>query len=430
MSPISKAKSNVCLLPVEVAGYQAGLAQGLDELGWKVRQITISQHPFDYPLRLPNPKWATFVSNCVDYVSNHQRNPIAVLVYLAALSARAFGALWVASKFQVVILNAGRSLLPLHLDLVLFRLLGIRVIAMLGHGSEARPPCLDCLGETLAPEKILVLPRECKARRRFVRRVEALSHVVISTPTIGHYLTKEFLNGNDIGIPVIPPEIEHKSYSLALAENPAQTHRSSHREAPLKVVHAPSNPRVKGSEVITRVLTKLEREGLIEFKLVTGLTNQQVKETLSNSDLLVDQLYSDIPMPVLASEAAYLGVPTMIGSINWSEVKINFSSDTLPPAIFIHPDNLEEELRDLALDRRDIEKISVLARNFVALHRKPSSIATLYEPIILGAKRSFESIRKIDPKKISYVSGCGSSQEAIDQAREALHGNNRACWES
>jgi hypothetical protein len=309
-------------------------------------------------------------------------------------------------------------------------MVGIRVIAMLGHGSEARPPCLDCLGDALAAEKILSLPRECKARRSFVRRVEALSHVVISTPTIGHYLTKDFLNGNDIGIPVIPPDIEDKGYSLEPDESQLEKHNSSSKEAPLKVVHAPSNPRIKGSEIITRVLEKLERDGLIEFKLVIGQTNQQVRETLSNSDLLVDQLYSDIPLPVLASEAAFFGVPTMIGSINWPEITTNFSSDSLPPAIFIHPDNLEEELRNHAINRVKIESVSVLVRSFVSQHRNPRAIASLYEPIILGNKRSYEGIRSIDPKQISYVSGCGSSQEAINQAKKDIHGNSRPCWNS
>ena len=430
MSQISKAKSKVCLLPVEVAGYQSGLSQGLFELGWSVRQISISNHPFDYPVRIANPGWATFVSNCVSYVSRHERSPLAKLVYLAALPARAFGALWVAAKFQVVILNAGRSLLPFHLDLILFRMVGMRVIAMLGHGSEARPPCLDCLGEKLEPNKILTLPRECKARRRFVRRVEALSHIVISTPTIGHYLTRDFLNGNDIGVPVIPTQIANENLLSNLTESPSKTHESEYEATALRVVHAPSNPRVKGSEVITRVLRKLESEGLVELKLVSGLTNQQVKETLSWADLLVDQLYSDIPLPVLASEAAYLRVPTMIGSNNWPEIKRSFSKESWPPAIFIHPDDLEEELRNQALSRENLQTLGGSAKTFVELYRTPSAIAAIYETIILGDQSFDSGIRNVDPRTISYVAGCGSSQEAINQAANNVHRNKEMCWKS
>ena len=428
MSQISKARAQVCLLPVEVAGYQAGLSEGLHELGWSVRQVTISHHPFAYPSRIPNPGWANFVSNCVSYVSRSQFSPLAALVYLAALPARAFGAFWVAFKFQVVILNAGRSLLPFHLDLVLFRMVGIRIIAMLGHGSEARPPCLDCLGEKLEPDRLLTLPRECKERRRFVRRVESLSHVVISTPTIGHYLTRNFLNGNDIGVPVIPTRVERSENLLPLADRNSENKELQKGVTPLKVVHAPSNPRVKGSEVIIRVLSQLEREGLVEFRLVSGLTNQQVKEALSWADLLVDQLYSDIPLPVLASEAAYLRVPTIIGSNNWPEIKKTYSQKAWPPAIFIHPDDLENEVRNQVFNRDNLQKVGNVAKTFVERYRNPKAIAALYENIILGNKSPEIEIRSFDPSQISYIAGCGSSQEAIDQAVEAMHGTHGICW--
>jgi len=418
----------VCLLPVEVAGYQEALAQGLSELGWHVRPITISHHPFAYRVRVPNPKWATFVSDCSRYVSGRQSGFLPKVVFFISILARAVGTVWVALNFRVLILNAGRSLLPFHMDLILYKALGIRIIAMMGHGSEARPPCLDCLGDYLDPKKLINLPTECKRRSRYVRRVEALSSVVISTPTIGHYLTKEFLNSNDIGIPILPAKPFHELNTATKSALAYKVNGYHQMDGPLKVVHAPSDPKVKGSTAITNVLKKLESEGLVEFKLVTGLSNQKVQETLAWSDLLIDQLYSDLPLPVLASEAAFQGVPTMIGSNDWSDVKKHFRDDTWPPAIYIHPDDLEVELRNQIRNVENLRKVGKLAKSFVEKHRTPKAVATIYESIILGRATSHLGVRSFDPKKISYVAGCGSAQDCLDEARSHAHREGKACW--
>jgi hypothetical protein len=428
LKKVVKSRSKVCLLPVEVAGYQEALAHGLSELGWHVRPITISHHPFDYRVKVPNPAWATFVSDCVRYVSGHQSGFLPKAVFLMSIIARAVGTLWVALNFRVVILNAGRSLLPFHIDLILYKALGIRIIAMMGHGSEARPPCLDCLGEQLESTKISKLAIECKRRRSYVRRVEALSNVVISTPTIGHYLTKEFVNGNDIGMPVLHP---NSLYQLNLQTKSASDYKvrvDPSIASPLKVVHAPSDPKVKGSKTITSVLQQLESEGLVEFKLVTGLSNQRVQETLAWADLLIDQLYSDLPLPVLASEAAFFGVPTMIGSNNWPEVRRHFTHGSWPPAIYINPADLEQELRKHVEDFENLTEIGRLAKSFVEKHRTPRTIATIYESIILGETISHLEVRLFDPQKITYRAGCGSAQRVLDEVSNHAHLDGKTCW--
>ena len=391
------------------------------ELGWDARSITISHHPFSYFVGVKNPAWAALVCDAAKLAATKKSRLIKIVIYLFTLVLRAFGALWVAASFRVVVLNAGRSLLPLHLDLILYRLLGIRVIAMLGHGSEARPPCIDSLGEELTIEQASELSQSCKSRKRFVRRAEALSSLVISTPTIGHYLTRPFVNSNDFGIPIRSPSTEEL---LQVSEE------SKHRTAfkLLRVVHAPSNPKVKGSEKIIHALTKLDLEGLIEFELIQGLPNSEVIRALRRSDLLVDQLYSDLPLPVLASEAAFLAVPTMIGSLDWGGVRKHFRNDQWSPAVYIHPDELEKELRKLIPKVNELKEIGRKARMFVKAMKSPGVVALSYEKIILGDFLSQSEIRLFHPKQITYRAGCGSSQRAIDESRNIVHGGGKPCW--
>jgi glycosyltransferase involved in cell wall biosynthesis len=236
------------------------------------------------------------------------------------------------------------------------------------------------------------------------------------------------LNGHDIGIPVLANDLAQKPHSPSDKAVDDNLSTGSRSKFPLRVVHAPSDPYVKGSKEITRVLEKLAREGLVEFKLVIGLSNEQVQQALAWSDLLVDQLYSDLPLPVLASEAALHGVPTIIGSNDWSQVKKFFTDDKWPPAIHIYPDDLEEELRKHISNLANLSYLGALARSFVEEHRNPRAIASIYESIILEKSLSQSGVRLFDPKNISYVAGCGSSQKAIDEVSNHAFCDGINCW--
>ncbi|MGZ0212944.1 MAG: hypothetical protein ACKVI4_10745 [Actinomycetales bacterium] len=62
-----------------------------------------------------------------------------------------------------------------------------------------------------------------------------------------------------------------------------------HREVPV-VAHAPSSAAIKGSTFIDPVLQRLESEGLIEYRRVSGVPFAQVPELYRDADVVVDQL--------------------------------------------------------------------------------------------------------------------------------------------
>ena len=423
-------KSRVCLLPVEVAGYQEGLEEGLTLLGWRARAITISHHPFAYSMRKPNPLWAELVCKSDNLISRVDAILGKLAIYLLALPLRAFGSIWVAIKFQIVVLNCGRSLLPLHADLLLYKLFGITIYAMMGHGSESRPPCMDCLGDSQESQNPREISRRCISRRRFVRRAEALSDYVISTPTIGHYLRKPFINGNDIGMPVSYQTNPSSKQFDEGAKMLNDGHKNLNRQTPLKIVHVPSNPKVKGSEKIDLVMKKLVAEGLVELRLLTGLQHSEVKSNLEWSDLLLDQLYSDLPLPVLASEAALLGVPTMIGSNDWEYIRKNYLPGEWPPGFHIHPNNLEDEIRKILKNPEILRTYSKEVQKFAEDRRSVRKIAALYQGIFLNNSGDFDQVRLVNPKTIDYRAGCGSSEEVLRELAPQIHEVGQECWKT
>lgn len=63
----------------------------------------------------------------------------------------------------------------------------------------------------------------------------------------------------------------------------------ANRERPL-VVHIPSRTIVKGTDLIDPVLQRLADEGLVDYRSITGLSNDEMVAAYGDADIVVDQL--------------------------------------------------------------------------------------------------------------------------------------------
>jgi hypothetical protein len=397
-------KIRIGVLPVETAGYVQGLEFGLNAIGMDVRAVSIEKHPMKYSQLAKKPKWSIWLSSITQTINSKSVIFLAPL-YLAGLTLRIWGSIWVLWRFDLIILNNGRSLLPFHADLPLYRLKGIKIFSMLGHGSEIRPACLDCLGETteFTKKDVKRILKKCSTRRNYVRRVESLSHIVISTPTLSQYLRRRYVNGHLLGIPVSNP-----------LEAISPTPKVSDRKPPekIKVVHIPSNPNIKGTRIITEVCSRLVAEGLIEFESKTGVSHTEALELLASSDLLVDWLYSDIYMPVLATEAAFLSKPAIVAGYAWEYLDSTSSRSTKPPVINIEPDDLEETIRFYLQNPNELKALGIRARDFVVERRNPYTVARKYARMIANDQDFIDQV-SLNPGPPQYAWGAGSSKESI-----------------
>ena len=399
-----KRKIKIGILPVETAGYVQGLEQGLKSIGFDAQAVSIDKNPANYTQISENPLWSKWLSS-ISEAMNTKGLLLYPFIYLVSLSLRVFGTLWVVMRFTVLILNNGRSLLPFHLDLIIYRLFGLRIIAMMGHGSEIRPACIDSLGSTqnFSKRSRKRIYAKCASRKNYAHRVESLSNLVISTPTLSHYLRKKFVNGHLLGIPVVNP--------LEFIEQETQTNRRE-RSGKIRIVHIPSEPILKGTTIISEVCERLVAEGLIEFETQTRVTHVKALQILSEADLLVDQLYSDLYMPVLATEAAFLEVPSIVAGYAWEFLNGTSSTRSQPPVINIDPEDLENKIRDLVSSPKEINTIGKQARAFVTESRNPIIVAKMYASVIYDDREFIEEMSVTPPLK-PYTWGCGSSKEAI-----------------
>ena len=112
----------------------------------------------------------------------------------------------------------------------------------------------------------------------------------------------------------------------------------------LKVLHAPSSPHKKGTDIIEHTLSRLKEEGLnFEFVSVRNLQHQDVLDLLSKSDILVDELVFHGPGGI-SFEAMLSGCSVATKYIESSPVVFR------PPIWCIDAENIYEKLKILLTD--------------------------------------------------------------------------------
>ena len=136
----------------------------------------------------------------------------------------------------------------------------------------------------------------------------------------------------------------------------------SSREIPL-IVHAPSNRVIKGTVFIEDTVERLKVEGYeFDFVLCQNMDNEEVRELLSESSIVIDQ--------VLAPAHGLFAIEAMAaGNVILSAATPAFNNlpDELP-IITSTPKNLYDNLKEMLEDKTSWKKIMKKGRKYVEKH--------------------------------------------------------------
>jgi len=161
------------------------------------------------------------------------------------------------------------SVLPFGVDLPIWKKLGKKVVYHY-HGDDIRNR-----GESI-----------------FSRRYA--DAVLVSTPDLLAWSSRAVWSPNPIDL---------KEYSFVGADDKDET---------LRIVHAPSDPKVKGTEYVIKAVEELKSEGYrIELDLVKDMPHQKALEHYRQADIVVDQLLVGW-YGVFAIECMALGKPVCV----------------------------------------------------------------------------------------------------------------------
>ena len=142
-------------------------------------------------------------------------------------------------------------------------------------------------------------------------------------------------------------------------------------ERKLRIVHAPSDPKVKGTEYVIKAVEELKSEGYeIELDLVKNMPHQEAVEHYKRADIVVDQLLVGW-YGVFAIECMALGKPVCV----YIREDLKSYLPTPRPLIATSPRDLKEDLRRLIEDASLRSRIGKTARMFAEQVHEADKIA-------------------------------------------------------
>lgn len=279
-------------------------------------------------------------------------------------------------------------------ELPLLRLMGKRIIWVFT-GSDHRPPYLS--GRFIRQARrdgwgVLVAETRRIAHR--VTRTERYSEIIVAHPASAQFHVRPFIQFLALGVPVTVPE----SIQAPSDEDPS-------RSGQVRLVHSPSDPASKGTSIIRQIVADMVADGLqVDYTEIIGQPHADVLRTLAKADLLIDEVFGDSPMGVIATEAAFVGVPTVCGGYYAARLTADAPAGVVPPSRFVPPADLEPAIRELVIDGSLRRRLGQEALRFVTQQWQPAAVAARYLSLLDGPIPAGWSY---DPRWQEYTDGWG-----------------------
>ena len=380
--------------PIEVSGIYTKLEDGFSKIGVSADFHQLYDHPFNYG----NNKNRKLISGIACSLNRKMHSKSRTTSYFATISYLMVRILifpYFVLRYQVYIFTWGESLLPFGIDLPILKKLNKRTISIIGHGSEARPPYLSRIEYLDQTSLATILEKRTRKIAKKIRFIERWSSVVVGLSTTDHFLSKPYLNFLKLGLPSNPVVFEKATSDLMLNE--------------VRILHAPSKSEIKGSTEIRQIMTRIcSKYPQVKFIEVSNKSNAEVLSAIADSDLVIDQLYSDIPIAAIGVEAGSLAVPCIIsiGSIEFWHTKLN--RNQFPPSILCNTESIEATIEKYILDVNLRKIAGDKIYEFLQDHWTCEAVASRYLEVVEERISSdfFET-----PGEFVYMKGCGISPE-------------------
>lgn len=135
-------------------------------------------------------------------------------------------------------------------------------------------------------------------------------------------------------------------------------------DGPLRVVHAPTNPQIKGTAMIEPILERLDALGVITYRRIVHVPHAEMPEVFANADVVLDQFRLG-SFGVAACEAMAAGAVTVAHTTDQVRARVREATGRDLPIVDATPDTLESVLRALADDRADLARRSEQSQTYV-----------------------------------------------------------------
>ncbi len=175
--------------------------------------------------------------------------------------------------------------------------------------------------------------------------------VVVSTPDLLDFVP---------GATLLPVVVDVNS----LADAASRVLPALQRRRPV-VLHAPSNPRLKGTRTVEKVLTDLDAQGVVTFRRLSGTPHHQMAAALAQADIVVDQIVLGNP-GVLLAEAMAAGrvVVAHLSPDVRSRLAGHDPGGEEAPVVGADPDTLKEAIQQILAERTTYQQLATRGPNW------------------------------------------------------------------
>jgi len=247
-------------------------------------------------------------------------------------------------KYDIFHFHYGKSFLPYNLDMLILRIFGKKVF-MHFWGSDIIQSDIARLYTLFSPELYReVYPHLNDIRtRKKIRRINKWAEKSI----VGDYSLLPF-----------SPESVVIRQAIDLSSIPYTD--PVRCEGPVKIVHAPTNRLIKGTDLIIKEIERITREGFqIELILVENKTHEEAMKLYKEADIVIDDVLQG-PYGILAIECMALGKPVLCRI----DPKLKkYYSDL--PIVDTPPDMIYDNIKFLVTYPEMREKLGLKGRQYV-----------------------------------------------------------------
>ena len=184
-----------------------------------------------------------------------------------------------------------------------------------------------------------------------VRKAEAHADLILALPDAAQLQSRPYMRLN---IPIDLSEIQCNIPD---------------RERPL-VIHAPSMRSIKGTDRVLAAVEQLRAQGVaFDFRLVERTSNTKLREQLQESDIVVDQLYSET-VATLALEGLAAGNVVLA---RYLPERVLIAKDC--PVVNVNAETLSSRLREVIENRELRLQLARAGRPYVEIYHSHISVS-------------------------------------------------------
>lgn len=392
----------------EIAGYSSSLKKGFDELGVSSFFAELNDHPYNYGSGRSVNAYFRMLRYFGNKIASNSTSSLLIKILWQVcqdiLKIPLF--LWALAKYNTFIFVFGISFYYLF-DLPLLKLCRKKIIFIF-LGSDSRPPYIN--GKYFGYPAAVVCSISAE-KKNALRKIGRYADFIIDNPASSHFHERDIINGLLIGF----PSVDALRVDAEIIQN-----------AELRIVHAPSSPKLKGTDIIRSAIKNLQCKGYrIRLFDVIDRPNAEVHDELSRCDFVIDELYSDAIMSGFALEAARYAKPAIVGGYTREHDWGDIPSELIPPVHHCQPDEIEAAIEQLIIDKDYRIELGKRACEFVRRNWTPLSVVNR---ILQLLNNDVPEYWMYNPKCVDYLQGWGLSDF---QAREFVgkvikHGGSAA----